>query len=194
MYRKSIDSSFNKKWAARWFAYDRLTLVNRAAYEEVGGWDTMIGYYLTDCDMHERLFMAGYELINADAGMIYDIGTSLEDLQILYRRKPAKGSEKWGEQDEIGSQNFHDLVKKLDEMQALKNNHKGGRNFWQGTQEGGFGEPFFRDPTGFEKGLQMMIDDGKKIYAEKWGHRDCDLRKAGLKAEDAWKVKHDWMI
>jgi hypothetical protein len=30
------------RWAIRFFAYDRLALVNKEAYIEVGGWDTMI--------------------------------------------------------------------------------------------------------------------------------------------------------
>jgi len=45
-------SNPNKPWAARFFAYDRLALVNRVAFEAIGGWDTHIPFYHTDCDMH----------------------------------------------------------------------------------------------------------------------------------------------
>ena len=48
--------------AMRFFSYDRLAPANVAAFTEVGGWDTSIPFYMTDCDMHARLEMAGLEL------------------------------------------------------------------------------------------------------------------------------------
>ncbi len=41
------------RWAMRFFSYDRLALVNVASFVEVGGWDTLIPFYATDCDMRE---------------------------------------------------------------------------------------------------------------------------------------------
>ena len=38
----------------------------------------------------------------------------------------------------------------------------------------------------------MTIDHGRAVFAEKWGHRDCDISAIGLRPEDAWKVEHDW--
>ena len=75
------------RWGLRFFAYDWLALVNVASYLEVGGWDTMISYYGTDCDMHERLAMAGLQNPNADAGKVFDVSKSFPDLEVLYRRK-----------------------------------------------------------------------------------------------------------
>ena len=57
---------------------------------------------------------------------------------------------------------------------------------------GGQGEPFYRDPEGFEKGIWMWMDFGRDVYAEKWGRGPCDLREAGLVEEDAWRVVKDW--
>ncbi|EAQ90308.1 hypothetical protein CHGG_02243 [Chaetomium globosum CBS 148.51] len=74
-----------RKWALRFFSYDHLTLVNPAAYEDVGGWDTMIPYYMTDCDMHARLAMRGWGIEDAKAGVITDVASTLEDLSALYR-------------------------------------------------------------------------------------------------------------
>lgn len=37
-----------------------------------------------------------------------------------------------------------------------------------------------------------MTETGRELYRRKWGHRDCGLIKAGLKADDAWKVEKDW--
>lgn len=192
------------RWAIRFFAYDRLALVNTAAYEEVGGWDTMIPFYLTDCDMHSRLGMAGLKQEDAYAGLIYDLGTSLDDLITLYRRASQKADtdaqpEPSNEpnpltapEDTIDSDEYRALVQKLDEMQVDKNGREEGRNFWQSRQTGGKGEPYYRDPEGFETAIQMTIKHGRTVFAEKWGHRDCDLIDVGLGPDDPWRVEHDW--
>ena len=86
-FRKDEKTGKEGRWGLRFFAYDWLALVNVASYIEVGGWDTMISYYGTDCDMHERLAMAGLVNPIADAGLVFDVGQSLPDLEVLYRRK-----------------------------------------------------------------------------------------------------------
>ncbi|TEY39399.1 hypothetical protein BOTCAL_0459g00050 [Botryotinia calthae] len=97
-------SDRSRPWAMRFFAFDYLTLVNRAAFESIGGFDTTIPFYHTDCDMYERLVMAGYEmneprhlmttvgnefdgLDRAGRGYIYDVANSIDDLIVLYRKK-----------------------------------------------------------------------------------------------------------
>ncbi|POR37316.1 Uncharacterized protein TPAR_02473 [Tolypocladium paradoxum] len=75
----------DERWADKFFAYDHLTLVNREAYEEVGGWDTFIPYYMTDCDMHSRLLMHNWTQADAKAGIVTDVGAVLDDLRALYR-------------------------------------------------------------------------------------------------------------
>lgn len=50
------------RWAMRFFSYDRLALVNVAAFVEIGGWDTMIPFYGTDCDMRKRHFLKVFNL------------------------------------------------------------------------------------------------------------------------------------
>jgi hypothetical protein len=75
------------RWAMRFFSYDRLALVNVASFVEVGGWDTLIPFYMTDCDMHARLEMAKFDIKEVPAGLIYDVASSLEDLIVLYRKK-----------------------------------------------------------------------------------------------------------
>ena len=86
-FRKDEKTGKEGRWGLRFFAYDWLALVNVASYLEIGGWDTMISYYGTDCDMHERLAMAGLENPNADAGTVFDVAKSFPDLEVLYRRK-----------------------------------------------------------------------------------------------------------
>jgi hypothetical protein len=82
----------NPRWAMRFFAYDHLTAVNPRAWEDVGGWDTWIPYYMGDCDMHSRLAMAGWEIKDEAAGIVTDVGTVLDDLRALYRVEGVKPS------------------------------------------------------------------------------------------------------
>jgi hypothetical protein len=231
------------RWAMRFFSYDRLALVNVAAFVEVGGWDTLIPFYHTDCDMHARLEMVDFEIKDANPGYVFDVAASLEDLIVLYRKKgvvdasfqdPGKVEEelkakaeaekmqdvkkaerravqldgnseaskefvtdqmvkegRW-EDDEIYSERWLQLERTLDDMLRSKGAQSGGRNTWQFRQTGGQGDPFYRDSLGFEEGIRMTIEHGRRVFAEKWGHRDCDIVKMGLRPGDAWKVEHDW--
>ncbi len=80
---------------------------------------------------------------DAEVGYVFDVGGSLPDLQDFY---PAN------EHEGLDSERFKKLMKDLDQLQAEKNeggssSHGGkGRNYWQGVQAGGEGEPFYRDP------------------------------------------------
>lgn len=236
-------------WAMRFFSYDRLALVNLSAFKSIGAWDTLIPFYMTDCDMHARLEMAGYDIQERQAGMVYDVGGSLEDLTVLYRktrydngegemmevkepefkdpnvieemasfeareekmleqeeglnaRRPdnvlvlpgrasAQDGTHWRE-DDRNSPRWAQLTGTLDRMQNSKNSGARHRNSWQSRQEGGQGEPFYRDSAGFEKGIELTIEHGRNVFREKWGHRDCDIVAVGYTAGDAWRVEHDW--
>ena len=223
---QSLDYKHGKKWAQQFFAYDWLTLVNVEVFSAVGGWDSMVSYYGTDCDMYSRLAMNEYVSPIADAGMIYDVTTSLEDLEVLFRRvpkekekkniPPSKIKEKEArdtstsragsrnstipplnsdylsstKEDVLGGPGFLSVKAALDQIQEDKKSDK-YRNSWQLRQNGGDGEPYFVDPDGFEKALQMTIETGAKINEEKWGHKGCDIKGAGLKDGDQWRVEHD---
>ncbi|KAK0107957.1 hypothetical protein ONS96_003740 [Cadophora gregata f. sp. sojae] len=277
--KKNETSGEDKRWAMRFFNYDKLALVNVAAYVEIGAWDTQIPYYMTDCDMHARINMANMEIKEDPAGFLIDIGESLNDLYTLYRKTdspraafidpqivekekeeeeenkrsaeaeagPAKGKSKksilvtqsvdseskskrqaapnldrsekgthkreanqtslhfsqpqpkslndnaWrAPTDTIKSDSFSHLISTLEAMQNSKATGSHGRNVWQGRQRGGQGDPFYRDPLGFERALGMTIEHGKRVFAEKWGHRDCDVWEVGLTPGDAWRVEKDW--
>lgn len=213
--------------ATLWFAYDKLALVRTKAFLEVGGWDTTIPFYMTDCDMHERLFMREYKIEEVPVGKIWDVSTSLDDLAILYRRgmksSKAKRDEAGGTAEaetsdpakaeavavveakagapaeakgasaaERNSPLYQDLLRTLDEMQNYKNGNSDGRNTWQARQRGGQGEPFYRDPEGFEQAIQMTMELGRRVFEQKWGRARCDLRDSGMVEGDAWKVVADW--
>ena len=183
----------DKPWAIQFFSYDWLAAVNTKAFVAVGGWDSFVSYYGTDCDMHSRISMAGFTMPVADAGKVFDVTRSLDDLEVLYRRKPksnATGTQD-SEEDERGGEGWKKLQETLQQMTDEKVADP-YRNSWQIRQKGGKGEPFYYDPDGFEKALQMQIHVGTEINDEKWGHRGCDIQKAGLKAGDQWRVEHDW--
>lgn len=94
--------------------------------------------------------------------------------------------------DAINSPNFTHLLHTAEAMQHSKATGSKGRNMWQARQRGGEGDPFYRDAMGFERGILMAIEHGRQVYAEKWGHRGCDIFDLGLGLEDAWRVEKDW--
>lgn len=202
----------DERWADKFFAYDHLTLVNREAYEEVGGWDTFIPYYITDCDMHSRLLMHNWTQRDAKAGIITDVSTALDDLLALYRdpslrpsftdpNPPEPDADKSGRKkrddnprdDEAPELAYwRALQKTADQMWHYKHGDR-GRNTWQLGQKGGHGEPFYYDSRGIAVAMDVLTEAGREVFRRKWGHRECDLiTGAGLKLEDQWLVKQDW--
>ncbi|KAK0613298.1 hypothetical protein B0T14DRAFT_539220 [Immersiella caudata] len=190
------------KWANHFFAYDHLTLVNRDAILDVGGWDTHIPFYATDCDMYVRLMWAGYWQGETEIGIILDVATVMEDIAALFRAPgvkarfkgdPKRKEEKGRKLKEGEGETWEKLVEVAKRMEEAKyEDGNGWRNMWQLSQTGGQGEPFARDYEGFEMGLRMFIDTGRAVFAEKWGHRGCDIAKMNIKAEDAWRLERDW--
>jgi hypothetical protein len=91
--RKTLALPKSEKWAMRFFSYDRLALVNVQTFIDVGGWDTLIPFYTTDCDMHFRLSDSGYSIEEVPVGMVYDVAASLDDLVVMYRKQAGEGPE-----------------------------------------------------------------------------------------------------
>jgi hypothetical protein len=198
VYREVFSEHFQEEhnWAAQWFSYDRLVLVKTQAYMDVGGWDTFISYYMSDCDMHERLRMAGFSMQDARVGDVYDVGAGMDDLLVLYRREPTDDdeptSQKFGKECKRNDKNYRNLKKKLEKMMHKKNNEAKDRNYWQAKQRGGQGEPFYRYSKGFEDSIKLRMEQGREVFRQKWGYRDCDLQRVGLQLDDAWRVEPDW--
>ncbi|KAK2035838.1 hypothetical protein LZ31DRAFT_308082 [Colletotrichum somersetense] len=194
-----------ERWGFRWYQYDHLTLVNRDAMDAVGGWDSLIPYYATDCDMNARLAMDGWTMKHRRAGIINDVSTNLEDLAALYRvpgvkptfvdpNPPApsapagKGSEKQRSNgktaDAAPSSNttaasatyFRSLVDVGLEMANYKyRDSNHARNTWQKSQRGGAGEPYYYDPEGFAEAFEVLVAAGRKVFELKWGRGECDI-------------------
>ncbi|KAK4235681.1 hypothetical protein C8A03DRAFT_46218 [Achaetomium macrosporum] len=196
------------RWAHHFFAYDHLTLVHRDAVLAAGAWDTHIAYYASDCDMYVRLMLAGYWQGESEAGIILDVASVMEDVGALLRipgvRARLPGDNDYYDGEEEGEYGGREWIDKHGETwerllqlgyRMEREKYHGGnghRNTWQRRQRGGQGEPFYRDPDGFEQGVKMFIDTGRSVFAEKWGHRGCDIAKAGIRPEDAWRLERDW--
>ena len=155
-----------------------------------------IPFYKTDCDMHERLRMAGYSLDHVFAGNVTDVGGTM-DLNLLFRKqidleKPPTTQAEMDAVPELerGDESYDILVEHLG---ALNKGEWYGpdRLFWQKQQSGGQGEPFYRDADGFDEAIKIMTDGGFKAYEKKWrGYDRCDLIDHGFGIEDAWGAKH----
>ena len=199
LYTRAVSAlreTVDPKWdplATLWLVYDRLALVRTQAFVDVGGWDTMIPFYMTDCNMHERLWMRAFRIENAEAGKVWDVSSSLEDLEILYRRGDGLTIVKRQEtpapaallrlrllQPTLVFSATPRLVKTFCVNWTRCNTPNsstkgGGRNIWQARQRGGQGEPFYRDAEGFERAVLMWMEFGRDVFAEKWGRGPCDL-------------------
>jgi hypothetical protein len=197
------------RWGLRFFAYDHLTLQNPRALEDIGGWDTLIPYYITDCDTYTRLHMKKWSQNDANCGIITDTSVSLDNLLALYRDPsitpkftdpnppppPPPAEDKINERDLTAREDMTDPVEYwrvlrgvADSMFHYKHGDR-GRNTWQAGQHGGQGEPFYYDSAGFSEALEVLTEAGKEVYRRKWGRGDCDLiGGGGLTWDDQWRV------
>ncbi|KAI1343705.1 hypothetical protein F5Y15DRAFT_367654 [Xylariaceae sp. FL0016] len=212
--KRTLDS--DERWGLRFFAYDHLTLQNPRAIEDIGGWDTLIPYYMTDCDTYTRLFMRNWTQLDANCGVITDTSTVLDDLLALYRDTtveakftdpnpppPPPEEEKRdvaardegpnvGDPIEYSIEYWKVLLRVSDQMFHYKHGDR-GRNTWQSGQHGGQGEPFYYDSAGFSEAIDVLTEAGKEVFRRKWGHDNCDLiGGGGLKFGDQWRVEKDF--
>lgn len=143
----------DERWGLRFFAYDHLTLQNPRAIEDIRGWDTLIPYYMTDCDAYTRLTMRNWSQIDANCGVVTDTSVALDDLLALYRDSkvtpkftdpnppaPKEGEDEIKEKREGGMEDpveyWKSLIKVADSMFHYKHGDR-GRNTWQAGQHGG---------------------------------------------------------
>lgn len=90
---------------------------------------------------------------------------------------------------------FAHLVEVATRMQDAKLADEGvRRNTWQGRQMGGQNDPYYQDAEGFSNGLETLMDAGRRVFADKWGHRGCDLLAMGIEGKDAWRLERDWDV
>ncbi|KAK4222128.1 hypothetical protein QBC38DRAFT_490556 [Podospora fimiseda] len=81
-----------ERWGFRFYQFDHLCLVNREAMESIGGWDTMIPYYSTDCDIMAKMKVDGWTMRHRRVGIINDVSAVMDDLESLYRTRRVEPS------------------------------------------------------------------------------------------------------
>ncbi|KAI2622275.1 hypothetical protein GGS21DRAFT_371701 [Xylaria nigripes] len=201
------------RWGLRFFAYDHLTLQNPLAIEDIGGWDALIPYYMTDCDTYSRLYMRNWSQIDANCGIITDTSSVLDNLLALYRVpgiKPAftdpnppppqpPSVKKRGDERELREISINDSIESWKALRAVADSMfhykhgDRGRNTWQAGQHGGQGELYYYDAAGFSEAVDVLTEAGKEVFRRKWGHQNCDLiNGGGLAIGDQWRVLKDW--
>ncbi|KAL7942516.1 hypothetical protein V8C42DRAFT_359961 [Trichoderma barbatum] len=188
-----------KKWAAKFFNFDYLTLINVEAWRHIGQWDVFIPYYATDCDAYGRVKMLGYTIDGVHAGHIWDVADMVDSPETkFFPASSQPGSEKnsdsanhTSEDHAPNSERFQALRQELQKIQDEKVSNSKGRNTWQNMQKGGKGEPWTYDPAGFQVAWWEMAEDGRKLYKHKWGEGDCDIIGKGKTIDDMWKGVKD---
>lgn len=89
--------------------------------------------------------MRNFRIEGAEAGKVWDVHTSLDNLERLYKRggdppkatpKREDGTEFLPKEPEVqrNSADYQELVHSLNVLQNLKSNAEGGRNTWQARQ------------------------------------------------------------
>jgi len=154
-FRSGLESKHS--WAVRFYSYDRLALVSTSALDALGGWDTSIPYYPSDCDLNIRMDQAGYRNPSPYIGQFYDVHKSTPDLEAFYHAQP-------------GSAIWHDLRNQFSIFMYQKNKHE--RNTWQ-WYWGGEDEPYSYNSKAAQWVRSTMIDEGRKVFKRKWGTTQC---------------------
>ncbi|KAK0761296.1 hypothetical protein N5P37_006244 [Trichoderma harzianum] len=188
-----------KKWAAKFFNFDYLTLINVEAWRHIGQWDVFIPYYATDCDAYGRVKMLGYQIDGVHAGHIWDVNNFVDDPEARFfppavqpkSEKDSDSANHTSEDNAPGSARFQALREELQKIQDAKMSDSKGRNTWQNMQKGGKGEPWTYDPKGFQVAWWEMAEDGRKLFRHKWGEGGCDLFEEKKTIEDMWKDVKD---
>ena len=160
-----------KEWALKFFTYDRLTLVHTAQVKSLGGWDTFIPYYYTDCDFYLRVHLSPFTIQGLDIGYVYDVGDLLPDLSLLFPNHPSYPELQTPTSPgvDVNFTRWGVLRSHLTWLEGHKNKSPKGRNYWQAKQRGGKGEPFYRGMGWFEAELQRLFMWGENVYVRKWG-------------------------
>lgn len=151
-------------WILHFYNFDWLTLVNTKSYDLLGGWDSAIPYYTSDCDFYSRvtmwgdLYQNGFELKSVDIKAIYDSLHPLADLSVFFPTSPDEG---------LNSPRFQKLVKTASFGQDLKGSGS-ERNQWQNVQTGGGDDPYYKGSWVQDTQFRLLNDIGREMFELKW--------------------------
>jgi hypothetical protein len=170
--------------AAIFYAYDWLTWMDVQSLKNVGGWDTSIPFYKTDCDLYGLYAMIEpkQNILDCNAGMVFDVASYFDDPEKTFYLKE-RGTVP------INGGRYRDLRNGLEDLAAFKRDK--GRNTWQGRQTGGQNDPFWRKSTAFQYAWEETNQLGLRMYERKWNSSDCGADKRGLKLNNRYETIDD---
>jgi hypothetical protein len=170
-----------EKWAVKWFHYDWLSLNNVEAWRIIGHWDTFIPYYTTDCDAYSRILLNGLTREEVRVGDVFDLPNTVPDLQTKFFSSDPL--------EKPNSPRFTQLYEELDALMNLKwSIGERDRNTWQNKQNGGKGEPWTYDPSGFQHMWWESARHGQALFSSKWGSSECQLERTNITLGDAFRA------
>ena len=103
LYQMAMHETSQRKWGVIFTAYDALAAFNTAAMDAIGGWDTNLSWYASDCDCYRRLRLAGYPTLESGLHVKHEPSRTLNsdsqikravDLEIPFRESYYRA--KWG--------------------------------------------------------------------------------------------------
>ena len=107
LYEMAVHECSKGKWGAIFTNYDALAAFNTAAFDAIGGWDTMLSWYLADCDCYRRLRLAGYPTLESHLPVTHEPSQTINsdpvirrqvDLEVPFRQAYYRA--KWGGDNE----------------------------------------------------------------------------------------------
>ena len=145
-------SAREPRWGVIYFHYDWLAAVRLQAFKDVGGFDTYIPHYWSDCDYYGRIKEAGYRSVDCIAGHVFDATINNQTINdqlaapyplVSWHRKyeilkdmewrKAKNRGKWREvdftlSDQVGTEQLHIMgskyyFKKCNTLECSYNNN-----------------------------------------------------------------------
>ncbi|KAF2014266.1 hypothetical protein BU24DRAFT_481686 [Aaosphaeria arxii CBS 175.79] len=186
-------------WAAKFFQFDNLMLVNVEVWRNIGQWDAFIPYYATDCDAYGRARMLGHTTDNVRAGHIFDVADVVSNPELKFfpldaraasgQKLSAQSGKSTG--DEVKSERYRSLRNELQKLSNKKLRNPYGRNTWQNKQKGGKGEPWTYDPIGFQDAWWQTAEAGRALFVKKWGTDNCNLHGANVTMYHEWRKAQD---
>ena len=84
-----VTNRSKRTWAAKFFNFDYLTVVNVQAWRKIGQWDTFIPYYATDCNAYSRARLHGYDIDDVTVGHIFDVANTIDDPESKFFPPPS---------------------------------------------------------------------------------------------------------
>lgn len=86
LYEMALHECATRKWGTIFTNYDALAAFNTAAMDAIGGWDHMLSWYASDCDVYHRLRLAGYPTLESHLPVTHEPSQTLKSDPVIRRQ------------------------------------------------------------------------------------------------------------